>query len=334
MGTDVLAHIAECRRAVRRSPIVTVPVEALIADDSPRVSGVDDERVRALAETETAHPPIVVHRPTMRVIDGAHRLRAAKLRGLTHIEVRFFEGAPDDAFVLAVAANATHGLPLSRADRLAAAARILGRHPDWSDRAVASVTGLSAKKVAEIRREYVAGEGAPAVRVGRDGRRRPVDRARGRELAGELIRADPGASLRQIAQVTGISPSTAADVRDRVRQGRDPVPERVRAERDGHAPDQRSAGAGAGTGADGAVLHRSRTPVDLLSTFNALCRDPSLRLTDTGRALLRLFDSCAALARESGRIVDSIPAHRREQVAELLLGHAELSRRVARELCE
>lgn len=30
-------------------------------------------------------PPIVVHRATMRVIDGMHRVRAAKLRGAAHV---------------------------------------------------------------------------------------------------------------------------------------------------------------------------------------------------------------------------------------------------------
>lgn len=41
--------------------------------------------------------------------------------------------------------NTHHGLPLTRADRKAAAQRILDIHPHWSDRAIAKVTGLSPK---------------------------------------------------------------------------------------------------------------------------------------------------------------------------------------------
>ena len=81
------------------------------------------------------------------------------------------DGSEADAFVRAVQANIKHGLPLSLRDRKAAAARIVYSHPWWSNRAIASVTGLSPKTVAGIRRS--TGESAPGdVRVGRDGRAR------------------------------------------------------------------------------------------------------------------------------------------------------------------
>ncbi len=128
-----------------------VPVSALQDADSPRISGEDAEHVRRLAEV-AQWPPITVHRPSMRVIDGMHRLNAARLRGQGEIEVRFFDGTAPEAFVLAVRLNTRHGLPLSLSDRKAAADRILASHPQWSDRLVASVTGLAAKTVAEIRR--------------------------------------------------------------------------------------------------------------------------------------------------------------------------------------
>jgi hypothetical protein len=43
-----------------------------------------------------------------------------------------------------------HGLPLTLADRLAAAARIVTACPYWSDRAVAAVAGLSPKTVTAV----------------------------------------------------------------------------------------------------------------------------------------------------------------------------------------
>src|SRR5262245_51146343 len=76
-----------------------VPVEELLPADSPRLSGENETHAWLLAETEAALPPIVVHRETMRVIDGMHRLRAAVLRGQKTIAVKFFEGDEKDAFV-------------------------------------------------------------------------------------------------------------------------------------------------------------------------------------------------------------------------------------------
>ncbi|MFD0433138.1 ParB N-terminal domain-containing protein, partial [Streptomyces chartreusis] len=93
-------------------------------------------------------PPIIVHRDSMRVIDGLHRLRAAQLRGHSTIAVTFYDGTEADAFVLAVESNVRHGLPLSLPDRKRAAVRIIATHPQWSDRKIASVTGISPATVA------------------------------------------------------------------------------------------------------------------------------------------------------------------------------------------
>ncbi|GAB3882596.1 hypothetical protein GCM10029964_040590 [Kibdelosporangium lantanae] len=108
---------------------VLVPIRSLLLADSPRVAGQDENHVRALARFEGRLPPIVVHRPTMRVVDGAHRLRAALHRGEDEIEVNFVDGPDHDLFVLAVELNAGQGLPLSRRDRMTAATRIVRTHP-------------------------------------------------------------------------------------------------------------------------------------------------------------------------------------------------------------
>ncbi|MEV0693857.1 ParB N-terminal domain-containing protein [Streptomyces sp. NPDC050388] len=284
--------------------------------------------MKLLSESEQEFPPIKVHRRTMRVIDGVHRLRAAQLRGQTDIAVRFFDGDREDAFVLSVAANTKHGLPLSRADRLAAAVRILGFHPEWSDRAIALVSGLSPRKVADIRRNHAGVADVTKVRVGIDGRARPVNRVQGRELAGELIRANPDASLRQIARAAGISPATVADVRDRLRKGHDPVPMKLRKEtRRQDPPSGRPSG-------EVVLQGRRRPPADLIPVFEALCKDPSLRFSEAGRIVLRLFDSCAVATKQQNRILDSLPTHCRERVAELLLSYAEIWQGIAVELSD
>ncbi|MEV4256382.1 helix-turn-helix domain-containing protein, partial [Spirillospora sp. NPDC049652] len=196
--------------------VVRVEIAALSTRDSPRVLGEDPDHVEALAAVQDELPPILVHRATMNVIDGMHRLRAARLRGDDRIPVRFFDGDAADAFVVAVQHNIAHGLPLSLADRKSAAERIIASHPQWSDRRIASATGIAPGTVAEIRRRT---RGTADVRIGQDGRARPVNGVEGRRQAAELIRKEPGLSLRQVARAVGISPETVRDVRNRLNQG-------------------------------------------------------------------------------------------------------------------
>jgi ParB-like chromosome segregation protein Spo0J len=150
-----------------------VPVAAVRLTTSPRLRGVDDAHVEALSEIP-ALPPILVHRPAMTVIDGAHRLMAAKRRGDGTIAVRFFDGDDAAAYVEAVRANVSHGHPLTLGERRHAAWRVLMLHPEWSDRAVAEVCGLSPKTAGVIRRRSSGEIPQLERRVGRDGRTRPA----------------------------------------------------------------------------------------------------------------------------------------------------------------
>ncbi|WP_167450204.1 ParB/RepB/Spo0J family partition protein [Streptomyces hyaluromycini] len=310
---------------LREGAVELVPLAGITVTDTPRTAGVDGKWALTLSELDTELPPIVVHRPTMTVIDGMHRLRAAQLRGRDRIAVRFFEGSAQDAALLAVAMNIVHGRPLSQADRAAAVERIVRMHPYWSDRAIAVIAGLSAKKVSEIRRrsgDPVRGER----RIGLDGRARPLNTVRGRELAGELLRADPTASLRTVARKAGISPVTVADVRNRLLRGDDPVTPRQRlaARRGSHersAPQQNT---------------DSKSPNELFIIFDSLRRDPSLRLTEAGRTVLRMLEACSLMVRDRRQIIASLPPHCTGQMAALAGGYSELWRVFADELraCE
>src|SRR5437868_3424947 len=73
------------------SPAITVPIDSLLPARTPRLAGEDDSHIRMLAETENELPPILVCRRSFRVIDGMHRLRAARLRGAETIKVRFVD---------------------------------------------------------------------------------------------------------------------------------------------------------------------------------------------------------------------------------------------------
>jgi ParB-like chromosome segregation protein Spo0J len=324
-----------------------VPLEELVPADSPRLGGENPGHVMALAEADVRLPPILVHVGTMRVIDGMHRLRAAELNGRKTIEVQFFHGDEDVAFALAVKMNVAHGLPLSLADRKAAAERILASNRDWSDRAVATVTGLSAHTVAVIRGR-VDGPGpasasasvsasvsaaavvvpVPDSRRGRDGRLRPVDARRGRQIASEVIAARPEASLREVAKLAGISPMTVRDVRERMSRGADPLPPSLRSKRAEarerereRAPAPRRASTGAGARADAdrdgggqAEAHRRKNPTAILTRLR---KDPAIRLSQHGRDLLRwLEDRVRGPAGWQVRTA-AIPDHSTYLIAEL-----------------
>jgi ParB-like nuclease family protein len=282
-----------------RGGVELVPVTSLRAGESPRLAGECPDHVRALAEAEVPLPPIVVHRQTMRVIDGMHRLRAAVLSARKEVEVRWFDGEQDDAFVLAVEANTATGLPLSTADRRAAAARIVTTHPARSDRWVGIVTGLAATTVGAIRRCSTVQGGQSNSRVGRDGRVRPLDGTGGRLLAAELMRADPDRSLREIARAAGIAPSTALDVRNRLRVGADPLPAGRARSRTPDARTQRAPGA------------------DPVAVLDALRNDPSLRFTESGRGLLRWLGLHVMDDRVATVVVGSLPPHCAGSVAAL-----------------
>lgn len=311
-----------------------VPIDSLLPSDSPRLDGESSEHARALADSDAVLPPILVHRATRRVVDGMHRVRAAVLRGQDEILAVYLDGDEDDAFIVAVESNIAHGLPLSVADRTAAAARIIAIRPQWSDRKIASVSGLAATTVGAIRRRSTDenGQSNATARVGLDGRVRPLNTASGRMLASELIKRSPEASIREIAAAAGVSPSTALDVRRRLRDGADPLPERHRLA-DDKAAEQERAGrvrrsAPATDRSDGTA--RPVPAVDRESVLRNLRKDPSLCFNDAGRALLRWLDSHSAGLEEWKQHTDTVPAHCTRTIAEL----ARLNGQAWQELAE
>jgi hypothetical protein len=300
--------------------VVEVPIASLSIVDSPRLSGENWDHVQALAATDADLPPIIVHHPSMRVIDGVHRVSAARMQGQEKIAAKFFRGDEADAFVLAVKSNIVHGLPLSLADRKAAAQRIVKSHPQWSDRMIAAVSGLTAKTIAEIRVHTSGGCPQGDERIGRDGRSRPIDWVSGRLLASDLIINNPRLSLRQVAREAGISPETVRDVRNRLRNGEAPVPARCATGRqsrgytnsrneDEGEPSQLRPGQvqlGRNAGQIRARYEPSREPAAIMERLKS---DPALRFTDTGRSLLRLLHFQMIDIEEWRKISENVPSH-------------------------
>jgi hypothetical protein len=236
-----------------------------------------------------------------------HRLRAAQVRGDRKIRVRYVESDSEVAFLLAVRANAKHGLPLTLSDRKSAARRIAGFRPDWSDRLIAGIVGLSPKTVGAIRRRD---RSEVTARVGKDGRARPLDAAAGRHAAREIIAAFPEVSLREMARLANVSPSTARDVRNRMSQGDDPLPPRVRSMQSSSSGPRRQ----------GEQPSWGAAECDVVAKLNSLKRDPALRLTNNGRMILRWLDRYAVRQGDWQQLVASLPPHSMYLVSELARG--------------
>lgn len=295
-------------------PTVELRIAALSLDRLVRHEGESDEHVRTLAEAEDELPPIVVHHPSMTVLDGLHRVRVALLRGREMIRAKLYQGSNEDAFVLAVRMNVTHGLPLSRTDRMAAAGRIIGSHLHWSNRMIATATGLSAGTIGEIRRRSTVQPGQSIARIGRDGRSRPIDGSVGRLKAADLLAKNPTASLRAIAREAGVSPSTVQDVRKRLQAREDPVPARLRANPADRSRPVRRLPTGTQQLAD----------VDAAATVAALSRDPTLRFSDPGRQLIRWLDRHRVPGTEYRAMTSAVPDHCVDTVARLAYDNARL----------
>ncbi|MFE2016887.1 ParB N-terminal domain-containing protein [Streptomyces sp. NPDC059499] len=281
---------------------VMVAVTALGVGDSPRLRGLDLAHVQLLAENLHDLPPLLVQRSTMRIVDGRHRLAAARLNGVELLPVRWFEGSDADAFVAAVRLNTGQGLPLAGHERATAAARILASHPDWSDRWIASVCGVAPRTVAGLRRRPTGDRQRSDVRsemrTGRDGRRRPLSAEAGRRIAAEIMRRHPRESLRTVARQAGISVGTALDVRRRL------------AEEDGTAaPEPTRVAAPAPPALPGPAC-----PETARDQLARLVRDPSLKYSSQGRALLRLASATLAFTEQAETIAGSTAGHSRESL--------------------
>jgi ParB-like chromosome segregation protein Spo0J len=301
--------------------VVTVPVLSLRAADSPRLNGEDKAHIARLAEVETALPPILVDRRSMRVIDGMHRLMAASLQGREMIDIKFFDGNELDVFLSAVQENVAHGLPLSQTDRRAAAERIIDSHPHLSDRAIGQVAGLAAKTVATIRKRSTNVAPQSNARVGRDGKVRPLDSGQGRRRAAELMTEQPGASLRDVARAAGISPATVLDVRRRIERGDPPAPSKPAAAVPGLVP---------GPGAR--VTVRPATPLDPAAMVQKLLRDPSLRGNEQGKGMLRLLHVNAVGSEQLTDVAGTVPPHCMAIVVQLARQYARMWQDFAAEL--
>jgi ParB-like chromosome segregation protein Spo0J len=322
---------------VEQFPEISILLEMLVPGIQLRAGGTDPVHVRLLADAAGAVrlPSILVQKNGCRVIDGKHRVEAAKLLGQSVISARVIDCTDAEALVLAMKSNTLHGLPLSRVDRICGAKRVLASHPDWSDRSVASVAGLSAKSIASIRKSMAdEGRPAPEKRLGRDGKRHPITPAEGRRRTVEYIVAHPDASLRQIAREADVSLGTAQVIKEKLRCGNESV---FAVSKDQGGPRR----SGSAHLAEGPAPAAQSSPVPTArggevlawqAISAKLANDPSLRYTQSGRSFLQWMGRHCLYEGEWREFVDAIPLHWLPEVAKVAVSMSEEWRQLAERL--
>jgi len=127
-----------------------INVNELVLDNSinPRLTGTDSDVVDYYAEIfeDVVWPPILVDRQTMKLIDGFHRVAAAKKAGKYTIAVQYVEGGEEDElFALAVKANMGHGVHLNKEERYKAIHKL--QRMGWTNEKITGYIGCSAVMV-------------------------------------------------------------------------------------------------------------------------------------------------------------------------------------------
>ena len=180
----------------------------------------DPEHVERLTEVLDRCPPILVSEDGA-IIDGEHRVAAARRLGVSEVPaivlpVGSVAGAE---LVLAIEANTSHGLPLSREERRAAVAAVLEVRPAMSDREIARVCGVGRGLVATIRAATSCSGGSDGHlngRIGGDGKRYGTAPSDWRAHLEALVRVDPTMSVRALALRTGASVGAVQTLRRKV----------------------------------------------------------------------------------------------------------------------
>jgi hypothetical protein len=158
----------------------TLNLDEIVVDPEfqPRANALDNKHVEDLMVAyelpESSVQPMTVwmiegrgNKPYL--VKGFHRREALVRLKRKKAEFEVRHGTVADAILDAAGSNRSHGLKRTPADKRRAVEMVLQCHPDWSDRRLADVVGVSHFMVAEYRPrlESVSGN---AIRVASDGR--------------------------------------------------------------------------------------------------------------------------------------------------------------------
>jgi hypothetical protein len=101
--------------------------------------------------------------PTLVLVDGWHRIAAAKEAEEDHVLAVIIDGTAEAAFKEALGANSQHGLPRSNGDKRKAVAAALERYASWDNRKIAKLVGVSHTMVNDARKRLEAASSEPGM---------------------------------------------------------------------------------------------------------------------------------------------------------------------------
>jgi transposase-like protein len=197
-------------------------------------------------------------------------------------------------------------------------------YPHWSDRSIGLIAGVSNKTVGKLRcaTEEVA---QLTPRLGRDGKTRPVSPTAGRRRAAEFLSRNPRASLREIARESGVSVTTARDVRRRVEEGESPLP----TGRSGRAAAAPTDVSGSGRHEPSRSAASEAPAVRGPYLLQRLRNDPSVRSSERGRTLLRLLSTVVVAISACNEFAEAMPIHCSGTIAEIARKNARAWQEIA-----
>lgn len=211
-----------------RSPAVEHRLLSTLLPGDPIRTKERRDHVRVLAEVLDDCPPIVIQSDG-RIIDGHHRVAAARLLGRKMIAVEVHDVDDETAFAEAIQLNLSHGLPLSRADRRALVERLVTAYPNRSDRSIAMMCGVATGTVAAQRAQMSSPPDSECsgaqdehlnTRTGRDGKEYPASsNPQGNlDAARAVLARTPDITTRELAAAIGVAVGTAHNLRATIKQ--------------------------------------------------------------------------------------------------------------------
>jgi ParB-like chromosome segregation protein Spo0J len=156
--------------------------------------------------SEVVWPPIMVDMASRKLLDGWHRVEAAKRAGVYSLPVHWVESKEEELFAHAVKFNLGHGLRLSKEERLKAVARLA--HEGWTPERIVEFLGCSTGLVKQA-------EEAESLRIRFKVNNHPAA-VLPTEILAEVAKLDP-VDHEGVADIICDVDATPADVRRTVR---------------------------------------------------------------------------------------------------------------------
>jgi hypothetical protein len=203
-----MSEIITTTRCVKLSEIVTTCGTQIRAS-------INHEAVAEYAEQMldgVKFPPVVLFHDGSEYIlaDGFHRVMAASRNGFKDILAEVHKGTRSDALRYALSANAKHGLRRTTNDKRRSIELALSEWPNYSDRQIADICGVSNMMVAAFKRIQVKDSFTSPEKVeGKDGKTYPARHGRPNKTRKRPIRQAQAANPPEQSAPT--SPETFSD---------------------------------------------------------------------------------------------------------------------------